>query len=68
MKNKKGGNARIEECRFGRDGRANDSKIPSNPWVMYKDSGWNGYADWLKERIKPAYFPIKKNGNVLESG
>ena len=34
--------------------------IPGNPWVKYKNAGWNGYADWLGKSKRPAFCPMKK--------
>ena len=37
--------------------------IPSAPWVTYKDSGWNGYADWFgKDKDKESEY--MKNENI----
>ena len=35
-------------------------EIPSNPSVTYKDSGWNGFADWLGKNKWPAFLPYEE--------
>ena len=35
-------------------------EIPSAPWATYKDSGWNGYADWLGKSKRPAFLPYEE--------
>ena len=32
---------------------ARHSSIPPNPWEVYKDSGWEGYAHWLGKPVSP---------------
>ena len=31
--------------------------IPGCPWSFYKDTGWNGFADWLEEEKSPVLLP-----------
>ena len=29
--------------------------IPGNPWISYKNAGWNGFADWLGQPNEQIY-------------
>ena len=31
------------------------SDIPGNPWISYKNAGWNGFADWLGQPNEQIY-------------
>ena len=41
--------------------------IPSAPWVTYKDSGWNGYADWLGKNKRSAFLPYEEAKKVVNA-
>ena len=45
-------------------------EIPGNPWVIYKDSGWNGIADWLGwlgKSKRPAFLPYEEAKKVVNA-
>ena len=54
---------------IGRDGRARERppEIPSNPWVTYKDSGWNGFADWVGKNKRPRIFIYEEAKKVVNA-
>ena len=53
---------------IGRDGRArNGLQIPGNLRVKYKDSGWNGFADWLGKSKRPAFLPYEEAKKVVNA-
>ena len=39
--------------------------IPSSPWEIYKNAGWNGFADWLGKKKFLSYEEAKKVVNAL---
>ena len=46
---------------IGRDGHArNDLQTSQAPLRTYKDSGWNGIADWLGKNKRPAFLPYEE--------
>ena len=42
-------------------------EIPSDPRVKYKDSGWNGYADWLGKNKRPAFLSYEEAKKVVNA-
>ena len=42
-------------------------EIPSAPFRTYKDSGWNGFADWLGKNKRPAFLPYEEAKKVVNA-
>jgi hypothetical protein len=42
-------------------------EIPSKPWKIYKNSGWNGLADWLGKKKRPEILPYEEAKNVVNA-
>ena len=38
--------------------------IPGNPWMSYKNAGWNGFADWLGQPNEQIYTYVIGSNNV----
>ena len=41
--------------------------IPSNPSRTYKNAGWNGFADWLGKKKRPAFLPYEEAKKVVNA-
>ena len=41
--------------------------IPSNPWKIYKNAGWNGLADWLGKKKRPVFLPYEEAKKVVNA-
>ena len=39
--------------------------IPSDPRTIYKNSGWNGLADWLGKKKRPEFLPYEEAEKVV---
>ena len=41
--------------------------IPSHPWTIYKNAGWNGFADWLGKKKRPVFLPYEEAKKVVNA-
>ena len=52
-------------CRWSRTERPPD--IPSQPYKIYKNEGWNGFADWLGKKKRPEFLPYEEAKKVVNA-
>ena len=52
-------------CRWSRTERP--PEIPSAPWKIYKNAGWNGLADWLGKKKRPEFLPYEEAKKVVNA-
>ena len=51
----------------GMNGHAPASRHPKRPFRTYKDSGWNGFADWLGKNKRSAFLPYEEAKKVVNA-
>ena len=42
-------------------------EIPSSPWTIYKNAGWNGFADWLGKKKRSKFLPYEEAKKVVNA-
>ena len=51
---------------IGRDGRVRNDRQKSQA-LLYKNAGWNGFADWLGKKKRSEFLPYEEAKKVVNA-